>query len=128
MGLFDIEMLDLSPRFFLLHSETKDPDSELKSTMFDTRLKFYTTCQENNYQFDSFRRAKYSSNMILKHLKNINETIKVQIDNKNNKEEKQENQLPNKNKKVICKECSESFKNKKSSTLKSSPKRNNIKL
>merc|ERR1712187_717145 len=113
--------------FFLLHSETKDPDSELKSTMFDTRLKFHTTCQENNYQFDSFRRAKYSSNMILKHLKNINETIKVQTDNKNNKEDKQEKQLPkknkNSNKKVICKEKKKKKKKKKSSTLKSSPRR-----
>merc|ERR1711866_7727 len=100
--LTDIKMLDLCPRFFISQSKTKDPDSELKSIMFDTRLKFLTACQENHYQFDSFRRAKYSSNMILNHLKNTNETLKCQ---KNKK----------KKKKTICKKNLKKKKKKKKS-------------
>merc|ERR1712113_719493 len=114
--LSDIKMLDLCPRFFISQSKTKDPDSELKSIMFDTRLKFLTACQENHYQFDSFRRAKYSSNMILNHLRNINETLKSQTNNINKKEEKEKKKLQVKNKhrkkNVICKKFRKKSKKK----------------
>ncbi|KAJ1264517.1 hypothetical protein BS78_08G007200 [Paspalum vaginatum] len=51
--------------------DTKDRDAILESEFFNTRLAFLSLCEENNYQFDSLRRAKHSSMMVLHHLHNL---------------------------------------------------------
>ncbi|KAK1289316.1 Histone acetyltransferase HAC1 [Acorus calamus] len=51
-------------------SETKDDDEILESEFFDTRQAFLSLCQGNHYQYDTLRRAKYSSMMVLYHLHN----------------------------------------------------------
>ncbi|KAL1204838.1 Histone acetyltransferase HAC5 [Cardamine amara subsp. amara] len=51
-------------------SEIKDTDDILESEFFDTRQAFLSLCQGNHYQYDTLRRAKHSSMMILYHLHN----------------------------------------------------------
>lgn len=50
--------------------ETKDNDESLESEFFDTRQAFLSLCQGNHYQYDTLRRAKHSSMMVLYHLHN----------------------------------------------------------
>lgn len=50
--------------------DTKDRDEILESEFFDTRQAFLSLCQGNHYQYDTLRRAKHSSMMILYHLHN----------------------------------------------------------
>ncbi|XP_044481916.1 histone acetyltransferase HAC1-like isoform X2 [Mangifera indica] len=50
--------------------ETKDKDEILESEFFDTRQAFLSLCQGNHYQYDTLRRAKHSSMMVLYHLHN----------------------------------------------------------
>jgi E1A/CREB-binding protein len=50
--------------------ETKDGDGIIESKFFDTRQSFLSLCQWNHYQFDTLRRAKHSSMMVLYHLHN----------------------------------------------------------
>ncbi|KAK9824572.1 hypothetical protein WJX72_011411 [[Myrmecia] bisecta] len=47
-----------------------DNNPDLASEFFDTRQAFLSLCQGNHYQFDSLRRAKHSSMMVLYHLHN----------------------------------------------------------
>ena len=49
-----------------------DPDPDIESEIFETRQAFLSLCQGNHYQFDSLRRAKHSSMMVLYHLHNPN--------------------------------------------------------
>ncbi|GER53976.1 histone acetyltransferase of the CBP family 1 [Striga asiatica] len=49
--------------------ETKD-NEVLESEFFDTRQAFLSLCQGNHYQYDTLRRAKHSSMMVLYHLHN----------------------------------------------------------
>ncbi|XP_042009442.1 histone acetyltransferase HAC1-like [Salvia splendens] len=49
--------------------ETKDNEN-LESEFFDTRQAFLSLCQGNHYQYDTLRRAKHSSMMVLYHLHN----------------------------------------------------------
>lgn len=49
---------------------TKDKDEILESEFFDTRQAFLSLCQGNHYQYDTLRRAKHSSMMVLYHLHN----------------------------------------------------------
>ncbi|ANM64471.1 histone acetyltransferase of the CBP family 5 [Arabidopsis thaliana] len=51
-------------------TEIKDNDDILESEFFDTRQAFLSLCQGNHYQYDTLRRAKHSSMMILYHLHN----------------------------------------------------------
>ncbi|ERN03959.1 histone acetyltransferase HAC1 [Amborella trichopoda] len=54
-------------------ADTKDKDEILESEFFDTRQAFLSLCQGNHYQYDTLRRAKHSSMMILYHLHNPTE-------------------------------------------------------
>jgi E1A/CREB-binding protein len=45
-----------------------DTVPETENEFFDTRTAFLSLCQGNHYQFDSLRRAKHSSMMVLYHL------------------------------------------------------------
>lgn len=51
-----------------LTPDTSDPDSTRSNPMVDSRYIFLEICQLRHYQFDSLRRAKYSSLMMLYHL------------------------------------------------------------
>ena len=48
--------------------DTKDPDELAHSPLVDLRQTFLEMCQYRHYQFDSLRRAKHSSMMLLYHL------------------------------------------------------------
>jgi E1A/CREB-binding protein len=50
--------------------DTKDKDESMESEFFDTRQAFLSLCQGNHYQYDTLRRAKHSSMMVLYHLHN----------------------------------------------------------
>ncbi|XP_057549775.1 histone acetyltransferase HAC1-like isoform X2 [Amaranthus tricolor] len=50
--------------------DTEDKDEILESEFFDTRQAFLSLCQGNHYQYDTLRRAKHSSMMVLYHLHN----------------------------------------------------------
>lgn len=50
--------------------DTKDKDEIMESEFFDTRQAFLSLCQGNHYQYDTLRRAKHSSMMVLYHLHN----------------------------------------------------------
>ncbi|KAJ0535813.1 putative histone acetyltransferase chromatin regulator PHD family [Helianthus annuus] len=50
--------------------DTIDKDEILESEFFDTRQAFLSLCQGNHYQYDTLRRAKHSSMMVLYHLHN----------------------------------------------------------
>eukprot|EP00976_Prorocentrum_cordatum_P090854 1188279-Prorocentrum_minimum.AAC.7 len=45
----------------------------MESEFFDTRQAFLSLCQGNHFQFDTLRRAKHSSMMVLYHLHNPSE-------------------------------------------------------
>lgn len=49
-------------------ADTDDKDAIIQSEFFDTRTVFLSLCQSNQYQFDTLRRAKHSTMMILHHL------------------------------------------------------------
>ncbi|KAJ0247933.1 Histone acetyltransferase HAC12 [Hirschfeldia incana] len=53
-----------------ISEDTKDRDEILESEFFDTRQAFLSLCQGNHYQYDTLRRAKHSSMMVLYHLHN----------------------------------------------------------
>ncbi|XP_057503767.1 histone acetyltransferase HAC1-like [Actinidia eriantha] len=61
--LHPVEITDVS-------EDTKDKDEILESEFFDTRQAFLSLCQGNHYQYDTLRRAKHSSMMVLYHLHN----------------------------------------------------------
>ncbi|KAL2547782.1 Histone acetyltransferase HAC12 [Forsythia ovata] len=61
--LYLVEISDVS-------IDTKDKDEILESEFFDTRQAFLSLCQGNHYQYDTLRRAKHSSMMVLYHLHN----------------------------------------------------------
>ncbi|XP_020582739.1 histone acetyltransferase HAC1-like isoform X2 [Phalaenopsis equestris] len=61
--LFPIEITDVA-------ADTKDKDEIVESEFFDTRQAFLSLCQGNHYQYDTLRRAKHSSMMVLYHLHN----------------------------------------------------------
>ncbi|KAI4347433.1 hypothetical protein L6164_008247 [Bauhinia variegata] len=61
--LYPVEITDLPV-------DTKDKDEILESEFFNTRQAFLSLCQGNHYQYDTLRRAKHSSMMVLYHLHN----------------------------------------------------------
>ncbi|PKA52928.1 putative histone acetyltransferase HAC-like 1 [Apostasia shenzhenica] len=62
-NFYPIEITDLS-------DDTEDKDEIVESEFFDTRQAFLSLCQGNHYQYDTLRRAKHSSMMVLYHLHN----------------------------------------------------------
>lgn len=73
-GNSDLGALDI-PRKCLdmlmdICADTSDPDEIIQSPFVDSRHTFLEMCQFRHYQFDSLRRAKHSSLMILYHLHN----------------------------------------------------------
>lgn len=50
--------------------ETDDGDPTMESKYFDSRIDFLKHCQDNQFQFDTIRRAKHSTMMILYYLHN----------------------------------------------------------
>ncbi|KAK8913994.1 Histone acetyltransferase HAC1 [Platanthera zijinensis] len=53
-----------------MSADTTDVDEIKQCEIFNTRLEFLNFCQGNHYQFDTLRRAKHSTMMILDHLHN----------------------------------------------------------
>jgi len=51
-----------------LRTDTSDPDELMNCPFLDSRQTFLEMCQYRHYQFDSLRRAKYSSLMLLHHM------------------------------------------------------------
>ena len=49
--------------------DTEDEDDALANDLWSDRNKFMMFCQSNHYQFDTLRRAKHSSMMILYYLR-----------------------------------------------------------
>jgi hypothetical protein len=66
----DSEKISLISLSLLEHikSDTSDPDDTINSPFIDSRQTFLEMCQYRHYQFDSLRRAKASSVMLLYHL------------------------------------------------------------
>ncbi|KAJ4909080.1 Histone acetyltransferase HAC1 [Raphanus sativus] len=62
-ALYPVEITDIP-------TDTRDKDEILESEFFDTRQAFLSLCQGNHYQYDTLRRAKHSSMMVLYHLHN----------------------------------------------------------
>ncbi|KAL0865223.1 hypothetical protein Bca101_044341 [Brassica carinata] len=61
--LYHVEITDIP-------ADTTDRDEILENEFFDTRHAFLSLCQGNHYQYDTLRRAKHSSMMVLYHLHN----------------------------------------------------------
>ena len=53
--------------------DIKEDGEVMESEFFDTRQAFLSLCQGNHFQFDSLRRAKHTTMMVLYHLNNPSE-------------------------------------------------------
>lgn len=56
-------------------ADTCDEDGTIESKLFDVRTGFLNFCQNEQYQFDTLRRAKHSTMMFLYHLHNPMEYV-----------------------------------------------------
>lgn len=64
-----MKFINLQVEITGIPDDTKDNEN-LESEFFDTRQAFLSLCQGNHYQYDTLRRAKHSSMMVLYHLHN----------------------------------------------------------
>jgi E1A/CREB-binding protein len=63
-----MNLSDMVPRGFIKMLNIKDSVKKLDTEIFQNRSDFLSLCQGNRYQFDSIRRAKHSTMMVLYHL------------------------------------------------------------
>ena len=68
-----IYLADLVPEPCAKLPPTIDNVPQIDNEFFDTRNQFLSLCQGNHYQFDTTRRARHSSMMVLYHLHNPSE-------------------------------------------------------
>jgi len=68
-----VELSDLAAKRAGPLPRTEDLDKEMSCEFFDTRQTFLNLCQGNHFQFDTLRRAKHSSMMVVYHLHNPEE-------------------------------------------------------
>ena len=68
-----VQLSDLVPIDCPSIPSSKDTIQTIDNEFFDTRVQFLSLCQGNHYQFDSVRRARHSSMMVLYHLHNPTE-------------------------------------------------------
>jgi len=64
---------ELKPEAVPALPDTKDTDDQIECEFFDTRQAFLSMCTGNKFQFDTLRRAKHSSMMVVFHLHNPTE-------------------------------------------------------
>jgi E1A/CREB-binding protein len=63
-------LLCLPSNGFCVWHLPKESDGDIECEIFNTRQQFLSLCQGNHYQFDTTRRTRHSSMMVLYHLHN----------------------------------------------------------
>lgn len=61
----DAPMMEVLPPSFVESWSCNEPDEEIKCAFLDHRPDMLKNCEEQHFQFDSYRRAKYSTMMLI---------------------------------------------------------------